>query len=163
MSVPTDPPPPEGVVFPVGLFDYRVDVADPGDPADVTFHLPDGVLDPDVNAEFWVLQDGQWTDLTPNAEVDAVADSRDRRARGRRRSATRTAVADGVIDDPSGPAIERPPATARSRPGCGVTAWATAAISHSPVSRMGLWTGDGDGVFEPGGDDRLDHELRDGR
>ena len=48
VPVPTDPAPPEGLVFPVGLFDYRVDVANPGDPADVTFHLPEGVVSSDT-------------------------------------------------------------------------------------------------------------------
>ena len=44
VSVPTDPAPPAGIFFPAGLFDYEVVVAEPGDPAAVTFHLPDGTV-----------------------------------------------------------------------------------------------------------------------
>ena len=82
-----------------------MDVADPGDPADVTFRLPEGVVSSDTDTAFWVLQDDQWTDLTPSAEVDVLA-----------AEVTVTLVdggtgdadgsADGIIDDPSGPAIE---------------------------------------------------------
>ena len=44
VPIPTDPAPPPGIFFPAGLFDYEVVVADPGDPATVTFHLPDGTV-----------------------------------------------------------------------------------------------------------------------
>ena len=44
VPIPTDPTPPAGVFFPAGLFDYEVVVAEPGDPAAVTFHLPDGTV-----------------------------------------------------------------------------------------------------------------------
>ncbi len=44
VPIPTDPAPPAGIFFPAGLFDYEVVVAKPGDPATVTFHLPDGTV-----------------------------------------------------------------------------------------------------------------------
>ena len=48
VPIPTDPAPPAGIFFPAGLFDYEVVVAEPGDPATVTFHLPDGTVRPGV-------------------------------------------------------------------------------------------------------------------
>ena len=44
VPIPTDPAPPAGIFFPAGLFDYEVVVAEPGDSAAVTFHLPDGTV-----------------------------------------------------------------------------------------------------------------------
>ena len=69
VSVPTDPPPPAGIFFPAGLFDYEVVVAEPGDPAAVTFHLPDGTVSKELDTEFWVLQNGRWSDLTARAHA----------------------------------------------------------------------------------------------
>jgi hypothetical protein len=102
IRVPTDPPPPAGVSFPAGLFEYEVVVAEPGDPAAVTFRLPDGAVSEGSETEFWVLQNGRWSDLTERSDADHVADE-----------VTVTLVdggpgdedltADGVIDDPGGP------------------------------------------------------------
>ena len=110
VSIPTDPPPPSGIFFPAGLFDYEVVVAEPGDPAAVTFHLPDGTVSEEVDTEFWVLQNGRWSDLTARAHADHVTDEvtvtlvdggagdEDRRA-------------DGVIADPGGPGVPEAPWT----------------------------------------------------
>ena len=94
--------PPAGIVFPVGLFDYEVVVAEPGDPAAVTFHLPDGTVSKEFDTEFWVLQNGRWSDLTARADADHVTDEVtvtlvDGGAGDEDRSA------DGVIEDPGGP------------------------------------------------------------
>jgi uncharacterized repeat protein (TIGR01451 family) len=110
VPVPTDPAPPDDIVFPVGLFDYEVVVASPGDSAAVTFHLPDGVvIDPAATA-YWVVQNGQWTDLTPNATADPAADEltvalADGGAGDEDRSA------DGIIADPGGPGVPEDPWT----------------------------------------------------
>ena len=110
VPVPTDPAPPAGVVFPVGLFDYEVVVANPGDPADVTFHLPEGVVGGEGSTGFWVLQNGQWTDLTPSSDADAVADEVTvELVDGAAGDADRQA--DGVIEDPGGPGTARAPGT----------------------------------------------------
>ena len=102
VPVPTDPAPPAGIFFPAGLFDYEVVVAEPGDPAAVTFHLPDGTVSKEVDTEFWVLQNGRWSDLTARAHADHVTDEVtvtlvDGGAGDEDRSA------DGVIEDPGGP------------------------------------------------------------
>ena len=102
VPVPTDPAPPEGVVFPVGLFDYEVIVANPGDPTDVTLHLPDGVVLEPASTELWAFQNGEWSDLTQSADVDAAADQItvelvDGGA------GDEDLAANGVIDDPIGP------------------------------------------------------------
>ena len=85
-------------------------VAKPGDPAAVTFHLPDGTVSEELGTEFWVLQNGRWSDLTARAHADHVTDEvtvtlvdggagdEDRRA-------------DGVIADPGGPGTPRAPWT----------------------------------------------------
>ena len=128
VPVPTDPAPPEGLVFPAGLFDYMVDVVNPGDPAEVTFHLPDGVVGPDAELEFWVLQDGEWNDLTPSVEVETGSDQvTGELVDGGAGDAD--GIVDGVIDDPSGPAIVLAATDSIITPGCGVIALATAAIS----------------------------------
>ena len=74
VPVPTDPAPPAGIFFPAGLFDYEVVVAKPGDPATVTFHLPDGTVRQEFDTGFWVLQNGRWSDLTARADADHVTD-----------------------------------------------------------------------------------------
>ena len=104
MPVPTDPAPPPGITFPAGLFEYEVVVAEPGDPAAVTFHLPDGTVSQEVDTGFWVLQNGRWSDLTARSDADHVTDE-----------VTVTLVdggagdedlrADGIIDDPGGPGV----------------------------------------------------------
>ena len=106
VPVPTDPAPPSGIVFPAGLFDYEVVVAKPGDPATVTFHLPDGTVKKDVDTGFWVLQNGRWSDLTARADADHVTDKVtvklvDGGAGDQDRHA------DGVIADPGGPGVPR--------------------------------------------------------
>ncbi len=110
VSVPTDPPPPPGIFFPAGLFEYEVVVAEPGDAAAVTFHLPDGTIRHEVDTEFWVLQNGRWSDLTARADADHATDE-----------VTVTLVdggagdedlrADGTIDDPGGLGVPRDPWT----------------------------------------------------
>ncbi len=104
VSIPTDPPPPPDIVFPVGLFDYEVVVAEPGDPAAITFHLPDGTVSQEFDTEFWVLQNGRWSDLTARTDADHVTDEVtvtlvDGGAGDEDRSA------DGVIEDPGGPGV----------------------------------------------------------
>ncbi len=104
VPIPTDPAPPSGIFFPAGLFDYEVVVAKPGDPATVTFHLPDGTVKKDVDTGFWVLQNGRWSDLTARADADHVTDEVtvklvDGGAGDQDRHA------DGVIADPGGPGV----------------------------------------------------------
>ena len=152
VPVPTDPAPPEGLVFPAGLFDYLVDVVNPGDPAEVTFHLPDGVVGPDEELEFWVLQDGEWSDLTPSAEVDTVSDQvTGELVDGGAGDAD--GIADGVIDDPSGPAI----VLAASDSTITARVWGDRLGNGDnqplPGIVMSLWKDDGDGRFEPRGAD----------
>ena len=64
-------------------------------------------------------------------------------------------IADGVIDDPSGPAIE----LAASDSTITARVWGDrlGSGSNQPLGgvTMGLWRGDGDGTFEPGGDDQF--------
>ena len=104
VPIPTDPAPPTGIFFPAGLFDYEVVVAKPGDPATVTFHLPDGTVTKDSDTGFWVLQNGRWSDLTARADADHVTDEVtvnlvDGGAGDQDRHA------DGVIQDPGGPGV----------------------------------------------------------
>ena len=44
LKVPADNPAPDGATLPAGLIDYDVQVATPGDRADVKLYLPDGTL-----------------------------------------------------------------------------------------------------------------------
>ena len=104
VPVPTDPAPPAGIFFPAGLFDYEVVVAKPGDPATVTFHLPDGTVKKDVDTGFWVLQNGRWSDLTARADADHVTDKVTvKLVDGGAGDEDRHA--DGVIADPGGPGV----------------------------------------------------------
>ena len=85
-------------------------VGEPGDSAAVTFHLPDRTVSEELGTEFWVLQNGRWSDLTARADADHVTDE-----------VTVTLVdggagdedlsADGVIADPGGPGVPRAPWT----------------------------------------------------
>ena len=152
VPVPTDPAPPEGLVFPAGLFDYMVDVVSPGDPAEVTFHLPDGVVGPDAELGFWVLQDGEWNDLTPSVEVETVSDQvTGELVDGGAGDAD--GIADGVIDDPSGPAI----VLAATDSIITARVWGDRLGNGSnqplPGIAMSLWRDDGDDRFEPRGAD----------
>ena len=104
--MPSDPAPPDGVAFPVGLFDYEVVVAEPGDPAAITFHLPDGTVGQESETEFWVLQNGRWSGSTARSDADGVTDevtvSLVDGGPG-----DEDLVADGVIDDPEDQASQR--------------------------------------------------------
>jgi uncharacterized repeat protein (TIGR01451 family) len=104
VPVPSDPAPPDDIAFPVGLFDYEVVVANPGDSAAVTFHLPDGVVVDPATTAFWVVQNGEWSDLTAQTVADPVANELtvalvDGGAGDEDR------IADGVIEDPGGPGL----------------------------------------------------------
>ena len=67
VSVPSDNPPPDGVTLPYGLFDYDVQVANPGDSAAVTYITPAGFVPDGVH----FLQHGAWSDLADRTAVDA--------------------------------------------------------------------------------------------
>ncbi|MEX1007252.1 MAG: choice-of-anchor U domain-containing protein, partial [Acidimicrobiia bacterium] len=96
--VPTSPAPPADAHFTYGLFDYDVRVANPGDAANVTYILPDGP----APENFYVLQNGKWSDVTDHASIDA---SKNEVTVGLRDGGVGDAskTADGVIHDPSGP------------------------------------------------------------
>ena len=69
LKVPSNNPPPDGVSLPYGLFEYDVNVASPGDTADVTYLLPDAGAAP---TSVHMLQHGVWTDYADHTSVDAV-------------------------------------------------------------------------------------------
>ena len=97
LEVPADSEPPEGAVFHYGLFDYEVQVANPGDNADVTFILPSGP----AAASVYMFQDGAWTEVTQHADIDLEANQV---TVGLQDGGLGDAdhAADGVIDDPVG-------------------------------------------------------------
>ena len=65
LPVPAGDPPPIGVRLPVGLFDYDVNVAQPGDRADVRLYLPES-----TQRSVFMLQHGTWTDFSDHAQID---------------------------------------------------------------------------------------------
>ena len=97
LDVPTDSAPPEDAVFHYGLFDYEVQVANPGDNADVTIILPSGP----AAASVYMFQDGTWTEVTQHADID---DDKNEVTVGLQDGGVGDAdhAADGVIDDPVG-------------------------------------------------------------
>jgi uncharacterized repeat protein (TIGR01451 family) len=160
VPVPSDPAPPEGVAFPVGLFDYDVIVANAGDPADVTFYLPSGLLDDPSATGFWVLQNGNWKDLSHRSDADAAQDEVTV-ALVDGGAGDEDKTADGVIEDPGGPGtvvgtgIHR--ITARK--------WGYRSTTSPfdgvglPNATFGIWVDNGgsggspNNVFEPNGAD----------
>ena len=67
LPVPADNPPPDGATLPAGLVDYDVQVANPGDNADVKLYLPDG-----QQSSVYMLQNNAWQKFDDHAKVDDV-------------------------------------------------------------------------------------------
>ena len=98
VSVPSDNPPPDGVTLPYGLFDYDVQVANPGASAAVTYITPAGFVPDGVH----FLQHGAWSDLADRTAVDATTgDATVQLQDGGAGDAS--PATDAVIADPSGP------------------------------------------------------------
>ena len=65
LLVPADNPPPDDATLPTGLVDYDVQVANPGDNADVKLYLPDG-----QQSSVYMLQNNAWQKFDDHAAVD---------------------------------------------------------------------------------------------
>ena len=114
VAIPSDTPPPDGVTLPYGLFDYDVQVANPGDSAAVTYITPSGFVPSGVH----FLQNGAWSDLADRTAVDAATgDVTVQLQDGGAGDAG--PAADAVIADPSGPSTRDRSITAKVVSGAG--------------------------------------------
>jgi uncharacterized repeat protein (TIGR01451 family) len=117
VPVPSDNPPPDGVRLPYGLFDYDVEVAQPGDAAAVTYITPGGFVPTSVH----FLQGGEWSELTERTEVNAdTGDATVKLQDGGAGDAD--PAADAVIADPSGPSTRDRSITVKVVSGAGAPA-----------------------------------------
>ncbi len=104
LPVPADNPPPDGATLPAGLVDYDVQVANPGDNADVKLYLPDG-----QQSSVYMLQNNAWQKFDDHAKVDDANNQVTLQLQdGGAGDGNGT---DAVIHDPVGVATPPPPTT----------------------------------------------------